>query len=369
MSQRKEQPKMKLTRPRKIAIVIVITAIIAPAALAILGLGDIVFDPTNFGKLVEQLAQMQQQYTQLVQTYQVVTAQYNQMIWMAKMIPANLRVRYRTLVTPWRNSTATNTYGTTGGWIAAINTGNDVAGGYQRAIQQLNAYGAALGNIPADQLDRVKTSYATVIGLPNRQEARNLLLTVPLRRAKGRRPPLVEPKSVSHRMLRNIGILKIPYFSGAFGIRFSRLLDVAVESLKAQGCDRLIIDLRGCLGGSLGFARLLSYLCPERIPIGYDVTRKRLQRGYNVAQFPRVPMPSTKLGVLFCLARFSVRDKSLMLLTQGLGKQPFHGRIAVLSERVDQQRRGNGCSVCEGHETCNGRGQTDERQCPWGDDV
>ena len=41
-------------------------------------------------------------------------------------------------------------------------------------------------------------------------------------------------------------------------------------------------------------------------------------------------MPSTKLGVLFCLARFSVRDKSLMLLTQGLGKQPFHGRIAVL---------------------------------------
>jgi carboxyl-terminal processing protease len=168
------------------------------------------------------------------------------------------------------------------------------------------------------------------IGLPNRQEARNLLLTVPLRRAKGRRPPLVEPKSVSHRMLRNIGILKIPYFSGAFGIRFSRLLDVAVESLKAQGCDRLIIDLRGCLGGSLGFARLLSYLCPDRFPIGYDITRKRLQRGYNVAQFPRVPMPSTKLGVLFCLARFSVRDKSLMLLTQGLGKQPFHGRIAVL---------------------------------------
>ena len=103
------------------------------------------------------------------------------------------------------------------------------------------------------------------IGLPNRQEARDLLLTVPLRRARGRRPPLVEPKSVSHRMLRNIGILKIPYFSGAFGIRFSRLLDVAVESLKAQGCDRLIIDLRGCLGGSLGFARLLSYLCPDRI--------------------------------------------------------------------------------------------------------
>ena len=131
-------------------------------------------------------------------------------------------------------------------------------------------------------------------------------------------------------MLRNIGILKIPFFSGAFGIRFSRLLDSAVESLKAQGCDRLIIDLRGCLGGSLGFARLVSYLCPDRIPIGYDVTRKRLQRGYNVAQFPRVPMPSSKFGLLYCLARFSVQDKSLVLLTQGLGKQPFHGRVVVL---------------------------------------
>jgi hypothetical protein len=58
---------------------------------------------------------------------------------------------------------------------------------------------------------------------------------------------------------------------------------------------------------SLGFAHLVSYLCPDRIPIGYDVTRARLQRGYDVAQFPRVPMPSTRLGLLFCLARFSLK--------------------------------------------------------------
>jgi len=166
--------------------------------------------------------------------------------------------------------------------------------------------------------------------LPDHKEASKITVNVPRRKAKGRRPPLVEPKSISYRNLRRIGVLKIPFFSGAFGIRFSRLLDAAVQSLKAQGCDRLIIDLRGCLGGSLGFARLASYLCPDRIPIGYDVTRKRLQRGYNVAEFPRVPMPSTRLGLLFCLARFSVQDKSLVLLTQGLGKQPFHGRVVVL---------------------------------------
>jgi carboxyl-terminal processing protease len=183
---------------------------------------------------------------------------------------------------------------------------------------------------PAFPAFRFGQEHHVTIELPDRKETRSLVLRVPSKRAKGRRPPLLEPKSLSYRMLRNIGILRIPFFPGAFGIRFSRLLDAAVESLKAQGCDRLVIDLRGCLGGSLGFAHLVSYLCPDRIPIGYDVTRKRLQRGYNVAQFPRVPMPSSKLGLLFCLARFSIQDKSLVLRTQGLGKQSFHGRVVVL---------------------------------------
>jgi len=183
---------------------------------------------------------------------------------------------------------------------------------------------------PAFPAFRFGQEHQVTIALPDGKEVTTVVLRVPPRRARGRRPPLLEPKSPSYRMLRNIGILKVPFFPGAFGIRFSRLLDAAVESLKAQGCDRLIIDLRGCLGGSLGFARLASYLCSDRRPIGYDVTRKRLQRGYNVARFPRVPMPSSKVGLLFCLARFSLQDKSLVLLTQGLGKQPFHGRVVVL---------------------------------------
>lgn len=183
---------------------------------------------------------------------------------------------------------------------------------------------------PSFPVFRFGQEHHVTVKLPHEKETRNVVVTVPPRTPKGRRPPLVAPKSISHGMLRNIGMLKIPFFAGAFGIRFSRLLNAAVESLKAQGCDRLIIDLRGCLGGSLGFASLVSYLCPDRIPIGFDVTRQRLERGYNVAQLPRVPMPSTKVGLLFCLTRFSVQDKSLVLLTQGLGKQPFHGRVVVL---------------------------------------
>ena len=184
---------------------------------------------------------------------------------------------------------------------------------------------------PAVPVFRFGYDHQVTTRLPGQQERRNLAITVPQSKSRKGRPPLIEPKSVSHRMLtQQVGLLRVPFFPGSFGIRFSKLLKAAMEDLKSKGCDRLIIDLRGCLGGSLGFANLVSYLCADRIPIGYDITRKRLQRGYTAAELPRVSMPGTKAGVLFCLARFSVQDKSLMLLTQGLGPQPFHGHVVML---------------------------------------
>jgi C-terminal processing protease CtpA/Prc len=41
-------------------------------------------------------------------------------------------------------------------------------------------------------------------------------------------------------------------------------------------------------------------------------------------------MPQSKTELFFTLAQFAFRDKSVFLLTQGLGAQPFHGKIAVL---------------------------------------
>ena len=184
---------------------------------------------------------------------------------------------------------------------------------------------------PAFPIFRFGHDHRVTTRLPGQQETRHSVIAVPQRKTRKGRPPLIEPKSVSHRMLTHrVGLLRVPFFPGSFGIRFSKLLKAAVEDLKAKGCDRLIMDLRGCLGGSLGFASLVSYLCPDRIPIGYDVTRKRLQRGYTATELPRVPMPETKAGLVYCLARFSIQDKSLMLLTQGLGRQPFQGHVVML---------------------------------------
>ncbi|MGH9440525.1 MAG: S41 family peptidase, partial [Terriglobia bacterium] len=47
-------------------------------------------------------------------------------------------------------------------------------------------------------------------------------------------------------------------------------------------------------------------------------------------EFERVAYPSSRAGFAATLARFAVRDKSIHLLTQGLGPQPFHGRVAIL---------------------------------------
>ena len=154
---------MRITgNKRKIISSLILLLTATSAAFAVFGVGDVVYDPAAVANLIKQFHQMEQEYSQLVATYQTVRSQYSQMIFMAKMVPTELRARYRTLATPWRSSAATDTYGTTASWIVAINSGLGVQSGYQQAIQRLNAYGGVFSHIPTEQLDRVKVNYATV---------------------------------------------------------------------------------------------------------------------------------------------------------------------------------------------------------------
>src|SRR6266705_253042 len=101
---------------RLLTMALVLTTLACPA-FAVFGIGDIVFDPSNYAEAIQQLLQMEQQYAQLLQTYQMVRSQYDHLVWMAKHVPVNMAIRYRAVSTPWRTSSAANTYGTTGGWI------------------------------------------------------------------------------------------------------------------------------------------------------------------------------------------------------------------------------------------------------------
>jgi carboxyl-terminal processing protease len=163
--------------------------------------------------------------------------------------------------------------------------------------------------------------------------ARSLNVEVPNRRAKDR-PPMVEPRSITHRMVGpSVGFLKVASFPGAVGMGFSKSLDAAIADLKQQGCNRLIIDLRGNVGGGLGSLRLMSYLCPGKLGIGYSVTRNRLRNGFDKERLVRINrIPAGKGDLILMAIRFKVlhRDRSMVLETEGLGTQPFHGRITML---------------------------------------
>jgi C-terminal processing protease CtpA/Prc len=175
-------------------------------------------------------------------------------------------------------------------------------------------------------------SHKISVAAPDGTAARLIVIEVPTRKGNKDLPPILPPKSLSSSMIEpGVGLLRITWFPGAMGLGFARELDSAIDGLKAQGCDRLIVDLRGNIGGGLGFARLASYLCPGKVAIGYSLTPKRQRKGcYRPDEFERVVYPDSRLGFAVTLGRFAFRDKSIFLMTQGLGPQPFHGRVVFL---------------------------------------
>jgi hypothetical protein len=141
---------------------VVLALLIVHPAFAIFGLGDIVFDPSVYAEAIEQVLQLEREYAQLVSTYQMIQNQYEHLKWMAQRVPVDMALRYRMVVTPWQGSSASDTYGTTTGWISGINTGFDVSAAYDNAVQRLATYGDAFSQIPSGQQSRIKTDYGTV---------------------------------------------------------------------------------------------------------------------------------------------------------------------------------------------------------------
>ena len=155
-------------------------------------------------------------------------------------------------------------------------------------------------------------------------------------------PAFTQPSEAGDVMISKVadgvGWLKVTKFPGAIGIDIAKQIDHAIHEL--TGCDRLIIDLRGNAGGGLAFLRVMSYLTPERLPVGYSVTRARAETNYSkdtLAIFNHIP--SQKAALIWLALKFGFRDDSVSIVTEGLGAQPFHGRVALL---VDESTTGAG---------------------------
>lgn len=180
---------------------------------------------------------------------------------------------------------------------------------------------------PQQPMFPMGTKISVTIRKPN-QDKKRIDIVIPKPRTK--RQPYAEPLPViSRKLAGGIGYLKATIFPGVLGIDVARSIDQAFAGLNE--CDRLVVDLRGNLGGGLGPLRLMSYLTPGKIPVGYSVTRKRAERGFNKESlrcFSRIP--SSKFGIPMVVLRHAGRDPSVVLITEGLGPKKFHGRIVML---------------------------------------
>lgn len=149
--------------------------------------------------------------------------------------------------------------------------------------------------------------------------------------------PYSEPVALSTgAQIGNIAYLRVSLFPGAIGIDFANELD-SIFSGRFKNADRLIIDMRGNPGGGIGGLALMSYLTPERRPIGFSQSREMALGRIppeSLPVFDRVPR--SKLALPLLVFKF-LGKTSIFLYTEALGKQEWHGRTVIL---VDEHTAG-----------------------------
>jgi len=158
------------------------------------------------------------------------------------------------------------------------------------------------------------------------QQKVNIQLPIP----KSQKHPVTAPQAVHARKLTDdIGLLKVAMFPGVIGIDVAKDIDRGIASL--DSCRRLIVDLRGNTGGGIGGLRLMSYLTPGKLEVGYSLTRKRRERGYKREELTRFGrIPSHKATLVWLAARYAFVEKSILVVTEGLGERKFHSRVVLL---------------------------------------
>jgi len=184
-------------------------------------------------------------------------------------------------------------------------------------------------------------------------------VNIQLPMSKSQEHPVTVPEAVhATKLTDEIGLLKVVMFPGAIGIDVAKDIDHGISAL--DGCNRLIADLRGNTGGGIGGLRLMSYLTPGKLEVGYSLTRKRRERGYKREELTRFGrIPSHKATLIWLAARYAFVEKSILVVTEGLGPRKFHGRVVLMvnehttsaGEMVSAFAEENNCAVIIGTKT------------------
>jgi carboxyl-terminal processing protease len=177
---------------------------------------------------------------------------------------------------------------------------------------------------PAFEMDR-----ATRVEVLRGNERKQIDLDLRTPAPKYKDNPYSEPSLTGTMTPDRIAIVKISLFPGKIGIDFANALSSLFRG-RLAGAEGLVLDLRGNPGGGIGNLRLMSLFTPSRQPVGYSLDRATAENGTPKERLPRLgKIPSQKWEVIPLAVRLGTK-KSVVLETEGLGSQPFHGRIAIL---------------------------------------
>jgi carboxyl-terminal processing protease len=167
---------------------------------------------------------------------------------------------------------------------------------------------------PAFEMDR-----ATRVEVLRGNEGKQIDLDLKTPTPKYKDNPYSEPSVTGTMTPDRIAIVKISLFPGKIGIDFANALSHLFRN-RLAGAEGLILDLRGNPGGGIGNLRLMSLFTPGRQPV----------KGTPKERLPRLgKIPSQKWELIPLAIRLGTK-KSVVLETEGLGTQPFHGRIVIL---------------------------------------
>ena len=172
--------------------------------------------------------------------------------------------------------------------------------------------------------------------IDNHDERRTV--SVDVARPKGKKLHFIEPTLVEARLLGDgLGYLKVAMFPGMVGVVVANEISKAVEQLGSV--ESLIIDMRGNTGGGIGALRVMSLLTPSQIPVGFALDRRRVTANLEsekqaFRRFSRIPSSTKTLWRLALqFAPAMMAKKPIVLQSEGLGRQPFQGRVTILVNR------------------------------------
>ncbi len=99
-----------------------------------------VIDVASVNQEIAQAATLAQQLAKMQMTYNQITNQYNQAVYMARHL--NSMATYRALLQPWVGMSAQSSYGTTLPWLQSINSGLQTINGWTSSSIPLVIYKA-----------------------------------------------------------------------------------------------------------------------------------------------------------------------------------------------------------------------------------